>query len=205
MTADHADLPRPEPLTPAQRWEAVRRLVASGLLPPERLWAEGLAYQPAAAPAATPSVPDPPAAPTAATPKAKPRVTAAEANVLVRDWLARHARANPAAVKRDAIAAAIGVSKGLVSKTAAWKAFAAERKQQTPAAERTVPLKDEMLAVMPDDRTGGSTVLDAIGNAEDARLREIAKLEAEQRADQAADDREERRPARRHSYRHGPS
>jgi hypothetical protein len=79
-------------------------------------------------------------------PKGIPR---AEAETLVRDYLLEHAKANPAAVTRDAVAAGTGVSAGMVSKTAAWKAFRDRRDAGANPGRREVPLTDSMLAIVP--------------------------------------------------------
>jgi hypothetical protein len=85
---------------------------------------EQLGLDQAADRVATPTAVQP--AEPATTPKRR-RVSKAEAEVLVRDWLAENAKGAPESVTRDAVAAGTGVSAGLVSRTAAWQAFAAER------------------------------------------------------------------------------
>jgi hypothetical protein len=110
-----------------------------------------------------------------------------EAEIRVRDWLAKHAKGDPAAVTRDAVAEATGVSTGGVSKTAAWRAFSKERKTRTKPKGREVPLSDPMLAVVPAD-----------SDAPD----ELVALIEEQARDAAED---ERQSTRRHGRRHEPS
>ena len=100
------------------------------------------------------------------------RITAAEAEILVRDWLHRHAARDPFGVSIRQVAAAVGVAVGTVAKTAAWKAFAARRKALRPPTAREVPLSDGMLSVLPDDRQ-----------------RELEALIAEQAADMRRDRR----------------
>ena len=55
--------------------------------------------------------------------KRSKRIPLAEANILVRDWLAKHAKDNPTGITRDAVAKGTGVSPASVSRTAAWQAF----------------------------------------------------------------------------------
>jgi len=115
------------------------------------------------------------------TPPCRPKgVTLAEAEARVREWLAKHAKQNPFAVTRDAVAASVGASAGLVSKTSAWKAFRDRRDADRPSTPRTVPLSDGMRAVIPAD----CDLPD-----------ELAALIEEQRAEEAEQNR-------RHSRRH---
>jgi hypothetical protein len=117
-----------------------------------------------------------------ATPITSRGIPLAEANVLVRNWLAanaKNAKDDPASITRDRIATETGVSRGQVSKTAAWQAF---REQKTPGP-REIPLTDSMLAEMPSDCELSP---------------EVAALIKEQQAEKAEDER-------RHGRRHGPS
>lgn len=107
------------------------------------------------------------------------RVPLAEAEIRVRGWLIAHAKDDPFSIRRDAVAAGIGVSAGTVSNTAAWKAFRTECKAKAKPVARVVPLTDAMQVVVPG-RDDTSDVLDA--------------LIEEQQADEA-----------RESRRHGPS
>jgi len=72
------------------------------------------------------------------------RITAAEAEILVRDILRRYEKKHSTAITRDAIAAALNISTGMVSQTAAWRAFRDRRK-----AHNTQP-NDSMLSVISD-------------------------------------------------------
>lgn len=67
-----------------------------------------------------------------------------EAEVRVRVHLAKYARDNPAAIKRDAVAAATGVSAGQVSNTKAWKTFTDRRDAEAKPVPREVPLNERM-------------------------------------------------------------
>jgi hypothetical protein len=107
----------------------------------------------------------------------------AEAEILVRDWLLKYAKDNPAGITRDAVAAGIDVSAGQVSKTAAWKAFRERRDAEAKPGAREVPLTDAMQAVVPGDCETPD---------------ELAALIEEQRADEAEENR-------RHNRRHKPS
>ena len=111
------------------------------------------------------------------------RVPKEEANVLVREWLAEQAKENPSGITRDGIADAIGVSRGAVSKTPAWKAFSQKRDAETRSGSRELPLTDAMLAVIP----ANCDVSD-----------ELAELVEDQRKEEAEE-------SRRHKRRHGPS
>lgn len=115
------------------------------------------------------------------TPPAQPRrrMTQAEADIAVRDWLAENAAVDPSKVTRDGIANALGVSTGMVSKTLAWRAFAEARDQGRPRRGREVQMADGMSSMLSD---------------EDAtRQAELAELMHEQEADQRRDDRRARR------------
>lgn len=101
-----------------------------------------------------------------------------EANVRVRDWLASHAKGNPAAITRDAVAAGAGVSTAQVSRTAAWQAFRDRRDAESRPQPRVVPLTDTMLGVIPADDHSQSD--------------ELARLIEEQQADLAEQDRPRR-------------
>jgi len=107
------------------------------------------------------------------------RIPRDEAEVLVRKWLATHAKDNPDAVTRDQIAAETGVSAGGVSATAAWGAFDEARKERRKPSVRQIPLTDKMQAAIPADC---------------AEPEELAELIREQEAEKAEDER-----------RHGPS
>lgn len=107
----------------------------------------------------------------------------AEAEILVRDWLLKHAKDNPTGITRDAVAAGTDVSAGQVSKTAAWKAFRERRDAEAKPGAREVPLTDAMQAVVPGDCETPD---------------ELAALIEEQRADEAEENR-------RHKRRHKPS
>jgi hypothetical protein len=116
----------------------------------------------------------------------KPRskgVPLEEAEILVRDWLAKHAKENPAAVTRDAVATGTGVSAGQVSKTAAWQAFRDRRDAEAKPEARDVPLTDTMKAIIPADCDTPA---------------ELAALIEEQKAEEAEQER-------RHKRRHGSS
>lgn len=84
-------------------------------------------------------------------PAGRKGVPLAEAEIKVRDWLAKHAKDKPAGITRDAVAAGTGVSGGQISNTAAWKAFRERRDAQAKPGARNIPLTDAMLAVIPSD------------------------------------------------------
>jgi hypothetical protein len=107
----------------------------------------------------------------------------AEAEILVAEWLLKHAKDDPLSIKRDAVSAGTGVSTGQVSNTRAWKAFDARRKADAKPRAREVSLTDDMLAVVPSDCETPD---------------ELAALIEEQRADEAEENR-------RHKRRHNPS
>lgn len=109
-----------------------------------------------------------------------------EAEALVRDWLAKHAKANPDAVTRDAVAAATGVSAGGVSNTDAWTVFSKRREEKANPGPRVIPLTDAMHAVVPADCQTPD---------------ELAALVEEQRLEK---EKEEKLPLR-HKRRHEPS
>jgi len=90
-------------------------------------------------------------------------------------------------VTRDAVAAGVGVSAGLVSRTAAWQAFAAERKRRH---KKEIALSGKMLAVI------SSSVRTPQQEAE------LAELIRQQQADEAE---QIVRYKRRHARRHGSS
>jgi len=141
---------------------------------------EQLALDQAVDRAMTPTAAQP--AEPATTPKRR-RVSKPEAEVLVRDWLAENAKGAPESVTRDAVAAGTGVSAGLVSRTAAWRAFAAERRRRRG---KEVALTDKMLAILPETTRTPQ---------QEAELLELIR---QQRADEAEQ-------AYRHKRRHGPS
>jgi hypothetical protein len=108
------------------------------------------------------------------------RIPKPEAEILVREWLEKNARTNPGAVTRDAVATETGVSAGMVSGTAAWKAFSDRRNAQAKPGRREVKLTDAMRAAIP---------------ADSARPDELAELIEEQEREQAED---KGRQGRRH-------
>ena len=114
----------------------------------------------------------------------------AEAEILVRDWLAKHAKENPAGITRDAVAAGTGVSTGMVSKTAAWKAFRERRDAEAKPGAREVPLSEQLEAVIPVGTSGKLVSVER-----DALLNQLIR-------DQDADKAEQER---RHDRRHRPS
>jgi hypothetical protein len=79
------------------------------------------------------------------------KVTRAEAEIRVSEWLKEHAKGNPVSITRDAVAEGTGVSTGMVSNTDAWKMFDAERKRRAKTGPREVPLSDKMQAMIPAD------------------------------------------------------
>ena len=134
--------------------------------------------------ASSPSTSTPPAETQQSEGEKRPKgIPLAEAEVRVREWLLKNAKDNPAAITRDAVAAGTGVSAGQVSKTAAWKAFAQQRKAESPAHCREVQLTDDMLTVLPGDGR---------------RAAELDELIEEQAAELAEE-------TRRHNRRHKPS
>ncbi len=77
------------------------------------------------------------------------RNTAAVTRVLVRDHLLKHAKNDPWLVTVAKIVAATGASAGLIQETPEWRAFHTDRKRRRGGTLRTVPLTDDMLAVLP--------------------------------------------------------
>lgn len=116
-------------------------------------------------------------------------IPASEAEVRVREWLAANAKADPASITRDAVAAGAGVSGGAVSKSAAWKAFRQRRDADSTPVPREVPLSNAMLVNIP-----------AVGDAE-----ELDALIRQQAEDDASDERGQGKKSRRHERRHGSS
>jgi hypothetical protein len=124
-------------------------------------------------------------------PDRKEGVPRDEAEVRVRDWLKKHAKDDPASVTRDAVAAGTGVSTGLVSNTAAWKAFRDRRDAEKKPGERKVQYSDQMDAVL-----SAGTVGKAESEQRNAQLNALIR-------DQAAEAEEDEirsrpRPRRRH-------
>lgn len=110
--------------------------------------------------------------------KARPRrkgVSKSEAEALVRDWLTKHAAENPAGVTRDAVAKAVGVSTGTVSKTAAGQAFRVRRDADKKPGKREIPLTDAMLAVVPGDCQAPDELAALIEEQEDEEAEEIRR------------------------------
>ena len=70
------------------------------------------------------------------------------------DWLAKHAKANPPNITRDAVVAGTRVSAGTVSKTRAWKVFRKRRDAEAKLAAREVRLSDQMKAIVPTGNVG---------------------------------------------------
>lgn len=103
----------------------------------------------------------------------------AEAEVLVREWLAKNARTDPLGVTRDAVAAGTGVSTGAISKLAVWRAFKGRQAALRKPAGRSVGLSDTLQAVVPADCPEPD---------------ELAALVEEQRKE---NERDARRPSRR--------
>ncbi|HEY2787425.1 MAG TPA: hypothetical protein VGJ05_20890 [Fimbriiglobus sp.] len=82
--------------------------------------------------------------------RGKPKGTPlAEAEILVREWLNKNAKVNPGAVLRDGVAAETGVSRGNVSKSAAWKAFQEKRNAKKKPGVRELRLPESMQAILP--------------------------------------------------------
>src|SRR5262249_2907179 len=104
-----------------------------------------------------------------------------EAAILVRDWLEKNAKDDPASITRDAVADGTGVSAGQVSNTPAWKVFRDRRDAERKPPVREVPLSDTMQAVVAADCETPD---------------ELAELIEEQKADKAE---QERRHKRRHT------
>ena len=105
------------------------------------------------------------------------RISLAEAEIRVREWLRKNAKDNPAAITRDAVAAGTGVSGSTVSRTSAWKAFRERRDANAQPKPREVPLTRGILSVMKGD------------DGRDAELGELAVLIEEQKADEAEQER----------------
>jgi hypothetical protein len=122
----------------------------------------------------------------------KKGIPKAQANILVADYLRRHA-GDPDSVTVLAISRATGVSTGQISRLPSFRAFHDERKErreQSPTKPRTVPLAEGMLAVVPD---GAAT-----DPSEEAARRELEELIREQAKDKQA---EEAYPLRRRNRR----
>lgn len=226
-------------MTPAQQYVLARiahfmdpatdPLVAAGVTPPytaAEALAASFAMDPVvfalaraarlAAPAPAAPVPVPTPAPPA--PARRPQVPLEEAQVRVADWFAAHRANRRGRITRDRIAAETGVSAGGVNNTGAWQEYAARREQETPAAPRTVPLSDEMLAAVPDERsvdafaelTAGEPDPDDPNNPnndeaerrrrvaarEAERIQKIAALEAEQEAERRREERQHKKYVR---------
>lgn len=132
-------------------------------------------------------------------PPADPKkgMSLAEANILVRDYLAANAKDNPAAIRRDDVAKATGVSTGLVSNTPAWKAFQEQRKKEKKIKERIIPLSKKVAACIPCDNNEPA----------EAAAQQIKALLDEQKADEAEQNQRhaQREEARRRNRRHEPS
>ena len=112
----------------------------------------------------------------------KGRRSQAETDVLVSDYLRRHARNDPESITIDAILAAIGSSRGAIAKSTFWKTFHAARlSEKEPKKPRTIPLSSSMLATMPDR------------NAADPAKAELDLLMKEQKEEQDRDERRQRR------------
>jgi hypothetical protein len=113
------------------------------------------------------------------------RISLAEAEVRVRDWLLKHAKDNPATITRDAVADGTGVSGATVSRTSAWKAFRERRDANAQPKPREVSLTRAIQSVVP-----------GVGEMPD----ELAALVEEQKADE---DEQERRYKMRRNCRYG--
>jgi hypothetical protein len=120
-------------------------------------------------------------------PRSRKGIPLAEAEIRVHEWLKKNAKDNPAGVTRDAVAAGTGVSTGMVSKTAVWKAFRDRRDAATKPGAREIPLTEAMLTAIPADG--------ALPDELDALIEKQAREKAE----------DERFPERRHRRRHEPS
>jgi hypothetical protein len=119
--------------------------------------------------------------PEADTPPTKPpkqKLTQDQTNALVANWFRRHQEDKPERITRDRITAETGASKGAVSKSPMWIAFAAKKKATATPTERTVPLTDTLLAIIPTDKDtpGGLAALieeHAADDAEDRRRHDL--------------------------------
>jgi hypothetical protein len=112
----------------------------------------------------------------------KTKLSQDQTNALVADWFRTHQNNAPKEITRDRIATDTGASTGGVSKSPMWIAFSKNKAVKT-STERTVPLTNAMLAVVPNE----SDTPD-----------ELAALIEEQAAEKAEDER-------RHTRRHGSS
>lgn len=178
-------------------WDTPRRQLLLRLAACEdtsRLMSVDYAALPAAVPEFALCLVDTPASPattppTTTTPEKKPKkLNQEETNVAVRDWLLQHAeeaRENPFAITRDRIAEEINTHGPYVSNAPAWILFRDNRDADRKPAERTVPLTDDMLVMIPD-----------VG----AVSPEVAELIRDQEAENESDDRRHRARNARRNY-----
>jgi len=82
------------------------------------------------------------------------RVSANEAELLVKNWLRENAIKDPSSVTRDQVVKETGVSSGGVSKSPSWIVFQERRKSLKKPTVREVPLSDRMHARIPTGNRG---------------------------------------------------
>jgi hypothetical protein len=141
---------------------------------------------PAAAPTTGPSAAEtPPPVPVSgsssvanthpAEPRRGRRIPKAEANVLVRDWLARQGAEDPRTVTVRAVNKGTGVSVGQISNLPSWRAFEEARSnKRNGAGPRTVPLSNRILLNKPEHGAGDPAEI-AAQNEEDEVWTEIVQ------------------------------
>lgn len=122
--------------------------------------------------APTPTTPSGDDSSTPSTQTAKQPVPAAEANILVRQWLREHGVENPDKVTIRAVVQGTGVSLGGVQKTLAWAAFVEERNRRRGGETRVVRLSEPILVNKPDDGEDGPGEV-ASQNEDEETWREI--------------------------------
>ena len=158
--ADRADwLDYVAAMTELDRQPANRRVTPNGLVyyvsvegdelthayPPEvweRIEALAAQYQP--------SLPIAEWEPASGPPTNSRGVSAAETNLLVGAYLAKHAKRDPDAITVRAIARAVGVSTGAVAQSPSWMAFFRCRRERRPRRPRTTQFIPGLLATIPD-------------------------------------------------------
>ncbi|VTR97587.1 unnamed protein product [Tuwongella immobilis] len=146
-----------------------------------------VANQPKSAAADPPTVPIP-ALDSIQPKRSKPvrnRLSAAETNQRVSEWLCENAKGNLQAISSQQIADAIGASKAAVIASKVWKLFHQGRLSTCPPKKREVPLTDQMMATIHQRESKTPDEL-------------VAEKELEQLTKQQADEmRRDRRTPRR--------
>ncbi|MFO0938317.1 MAG: hypothetical protein U0798_17565 [Gemmataceae bacterium] len=84
-----------------------------------------------------------------------------EANIKVRDYLARNVKKGTPHIKRDDIAAELGIGCGTVSETPAWIVYVENRKSKNKGKIRQVSLDEGLLATLPSPQQNANEQLEA--------------------------------------------